>query len=257
MRSSCERRRVSSRSCSPAAPESAFDFNVGVCAGPRASASTPADALGTDRYPPFTLDDVGDYPAPARGGFPASLSPRAGAWSKWWLLALPQYLVVAVFTGGAWAAWSGTRTECVSSSGGLVGLLVLFAGIALLFTGRYPKSLYDLVLGMNRWVFRVAAYATLMTDVYPPFRLDMGGDEPPTETVRSTPAPAIHRHRASRKATTSARSPVRTTVAVTIGGSDVLPTGVSAGRLRSRTWMERHELRGRGERGGEESGPRG
>ena len=105
------------------------------------------------------------------------------------------YLVVAVFTGGAWAAWTGTDTQWAWSSGGLVGLLVLFAGVMLLFTGRYPKSLYDFVLGMNRWVFRVAAYATLMTDAYPPFRLDMGGDEPPTgnasETVPPTTAPAV------------------------------------------------------------------
>ena len=150
-------------------------------------------ALGTDRYPPFTLKDVSDYPARLEVKYPESLS-RGLVLVKWWLLALPQYLIVAVFTGGAWATWTGTGSQWIWSSGGLVGLLVFFAGVVLLFTGRYPKSLYDFVLGMNRWVFRVAAYATLMTDSYPPFRLDPGGNEPPTasapDTVPPMPAPA-------------------------------------------------------------------
>jgi hypothetical protein len=55
--------------------------------------------------------------------------------------------------------------------------LVLFAAIVLLFTGRYPQSMYDFVLGMDRWALRVAAYVGLMTDQYPPFRLDQGGEE--------------------------------------------------------------------------------
>jgi hypothetical protein len=69
-------------------------------------------------------------------------------------------------------------------------MLVFFAGVVLLLTGRYPKSLYEFVLGMNRWVFRVVAYTALMTDVYPPFRLDMGG-EPPTDTIVPAIAPAL------------------------------------------------------------------
>ncbi len=134
-------------------------------------------ALGTDTYPPFTLEDVPDYPARLDVEYPESLS-RGLVLIKWWLLALPHYLVVAVFVGGAWATWTGIGSTWMWSSGGLVGLLVLFAGVVLLFTGRYPRGIFDLVLGLDRWVLRVVAYAAFMTREYPPFRLDTGPHEP-------------------------------------------------------------------------------
>src|ERR1700716_3264357 len=174
-------------------PRALFDFTVGVLRWSWRVGFYSYSTLGTDRYPPFTLKDVSDYPARLDVTYPESLS-RGLVLVKWWLLALPHYLIVAGVAGGASAASTGAGSEWIWSSGGLIGLLVLFAGIMLLFTGRYPKSLYDFVLGMNRWVFRVAAYATLMTDSYPPFRLDMGGDEPPTASAPDTappmPAPA-------------------------------------------------------------------
>ena len=169
-------------------PRGLFEFNVGVLRWSWRVGFYSYSALGTDQYPPFTLKDAPEYPARLDVEYPESLS-RGLVLVKWWLLALPQYLVVAVFAGGAWAAWTGAGPEWMFSSGGLVGLLVVFAGVVLLFTGRYPSSLYDFVLGMNRWVYRVGAYAALMTDSYPPFRLDMGGNEPPIGTASNT-APA-------------------------------------------------------------------
>jgi hypothetical protein len=145
------------------------------------------DALGTDRYPPFTLADVPDYPARLDVVYPESLS-RGLALVKWWLLALPHYLIVGVFAGGIWTAWT-SHEEWAWGGGGLIVLLTVIAGFVLLFTGRYPRSIYDFVLGMNRWVFRVCAYAGLMTDVYPPFRLDQGGSEPPPSDSRSDALP--------------------------------------------------------------------
>jgi Domain of unknown function (DUF4389) len=169
-------------------PRSLFDFNVGVFRWSWRVAYYSYNALATDRYPPFTLDDVPDYPARLEVDYPQELS-RGLALVKWWLLAIPHYLIVAVFLDTGWTAWRLDEGWGAGSFGGLITLMVLIAGVALLFTARYPKPIYDFALGMNRWVFRVAAYALLMTDRYPPFRLDMGGQEPSREAAATPVTP--------------------------------------------------------------------
>jgi hypothetical protein len=175
-------------------PRPLFDFNLGVLRWSWRVSYYGYDALGTDRYPPFTLADVPDYPAHLDVAYPERLS-RGLVLVKWWLLAIPHYLIVSVFVGGGlWlSSGGGSNSEWGDSwgaAGGLVSLLVLIAAIMLLFTGRYPKSLYDFVLGLDRWVLRVAAYAALMTDRYPPFRLDQGGTDPGSVPVGPVPTPS-------------------------------------------------------------------
>jgi hypothetical protein len=171
-------------------PRGLFDFNVGVLRWSWRVHYYGYGALGTDRYPPFTLADVPDYPAHLDVDYPARLS-RGLVLVKWWLLAIPHYLVLSILVGGG--LYLGSRSTGDNSmnggwgAGGLVGLLVLIVGIVLLFTARYPKPLYDLVLGVDRWSLRVAAYAGLMTDVYPPFRLDQGGTDPGSVPAGPTP----------------------------------------------------------------------
>jgi hypothetical protein len=159
-------------------PRGIFDFNVGVLRWSWRVGFYSYSALGTDRYPRFTLGEEPDYPARLDVAYPEHPLSRGLVLVKWWLLAIPHYIIVGVFAGGAWGEWSGMGNWSWILSGGLIGVLVLFSAIALLFTGRYPQAIYDFVLGMNRWCFRVAAYVALMTDDYPPFRLDQGAREP-------------------------------------------------------------------------------
>lgn len=158
-------------------PRGIFDFNVGVMRWSWRVAYYAYGALGTDRYPPFTLGDVPDYPGGLHVDYPEQLS-RGLIFVKWWLLALPHYLIIGFFVGGGAYVGAQEGGAFYGLAGGLVGTLVLIAGIALLFTAKYPRGIFDLVVGLNRRVLRVGAYTALMTDVYPPFRLDLGGSEP-------------------------------------------------------------------------------
>jgi hypothetical protein len=146
-------------------PRSLFEFNAGVLRWSWRVNYYGYRALGTDRYPPFTLADVPDYPARLQIAYPERLH-------RWlplvkWLLAVPHLLIVGALT----------------ASYGLVAVLVVIVAVGLLFTGRYLTGLFDMLVGFARWGYRTGAYVALMTDRYPPFRLDQGGDEPDQEGV--------------------------------------------------------------------------
>jgi hypothetical protein len=158
-------------------PRSIFEFNAGVMRWSWRVGFYGISAFGTDRYPPFSLQPDPDYPADFTVEYPEHLS-RGLVLVKWWLLALPHYLIIAVFLGG----W-GVRL----AGGGLIALLALIAMVINAFQHRYPQSIFDFVMGMNRWCYRVLAYAALMRDEYPPFRLDSGASDPPSDAA---PLPA-------------------------------------------------------------------
>ncbi len=125
-----------------------FDFHVELT---RFSARVSAYAgLLTDRYPSTTDEqsvhlDI-DYPDAGRD------------LNRWlplvkWLLALPHWIILGVLSVLAMFA-------------------VVIAWFAILFTGRYPRALFDFVVGVSRWGLRAWAYSFLLvTDRYPPFRL--------------------------------------------------------------------------------------
>jgi hypothetical protein len=150
-------------------PLAIFRFNTGVIRWSWRVSYYAFNVLGTDRYPPFSLDSDPGYPADFAVDYPQRLS-RGLVLVKWWLLAIPHYLIVGIFLG----SWQ------LSGGIGLIGILVLIAVVILLFTSRYHRDLYDFVMGLNRWCYRVLAYVMLLRDEYPPFRLDTGGHDPAT-----------------------------------------------------------------------------
>ncbi len=85
--------------------------------------------------------------------------PDAGQLNRWlplvkWFLAIPHYIVLILLFVAAF-------------------FVTVFAWFAILFTGRYPRGLFDFVVGVHRWSYRVTAYAFLLiTDQYPPFSLN-------------------------------------------------------------------------------------
>jgi hypothetical protein len=130
-------------------PRGLFDFTVQIY---RWTANVYAYGvlLQRDEYPPFS-GEAGQYPVTLEVEYDENLS-RWMIFVKW-LLAIPHYIVLA-FLGLA------------------ASVVVLIAFFAILFTGRYPRGMFDFVVGTARWYVRVNAYAHwLMTDRYPPFSL--------------------------------------------------------------------------------------
>jgi hypothetical protein len=172
-------------------PRGIFDFNVGVMRWSwRVSYYASSGGLGSDRYPPFSLRAEPGDPARLDVAYPPRLS--RGLVLVKWFLAVPHLVIVGLLAGWSfqWIATNGDRIRFdPTGGGGLLGLLVFAAAIILLFTGRYPQPLFDLIIGLNRWIFRVVAYVALMTDRYPPFRLDQGGSEPIGPASPPLPAP--------------------------------------------------------------------
>lgn len=114
--------------------------------------------------PPPASEPFSASPAPA-GAYPVRLeAERQEIYHRFlplvkWLLAFPHYIVLLFVGIGAFFA-------------------VIGAFFAILFTGRYPRGLFDFVLGTFRWSYRVTAYVYLLTDRYPPFSLAEEPDYP-------------------------------------------------------------------------------
>ena len=135
-------------------PRPLFDFNVGVLRWSWRLMNYRFPMNSTDKYPPFTLASVPDYPADLEVDYPESLTNRAVLLQRW-LLGLPQIIL-------CWSLEPFLQTLCVLNA------------VWLLCIGTINQGMFDLLLGIVRWRYRVAVYVSLMRDEYPPFRMDLG-----------------------------------------------------------------------------------
>jgi len=170
-------------------PRRIFDFNLGVLRWTWRVNFYGYGALGTDRYPPFTLGPALEYPARLEIDYPDDQATGRQLLSAW-LAGIPQYLIAGILGGGAGIAWAAEHSLFT----GLIGILVLAAAISLAVDGEYPRSLFDYVIGFNRWVVRVVAYGALMTTSYPPFLLDKGEHESTQEPTSGAAETSLREH---------------------------------------------------------------
>jgi hypothetical protein len=135
-------------------PRPIFQFNVGVLRWSWRVMNYRFPMNSTDKYPPFSLAARDDYPGDLEVDYPEHLT-RSAVLVKWWLLGLPQILL-------CWAMEPLLQLLCVTNA------------VWLLCKGTIHRGMFDFLMGMVRWRYRVAVYVSLMRDEYPPFQLDLG-----------------------------------------------------------------------------------
>lgn len=137
-------------------PRTIFDFNVGVLRWSWRVMNYRFPMNSTDKYPPFTLAARPDYPGELDVDYPEQLTHWAVLVKL--LLALPQIII-------CWAMEP------------LLQVLAAISVVRLLARGTVSQGMFDLLMGIVRWRYRVAVYVSLMCDEYPPFRMDLGGGD--------------------------------------------------------------------------------